>query len=117
MRLSLSAALVAAAGFAALGTARAAIVERIVAVVGDRPILKTDLETRSRPFVFQVMQKVPTGAQQTAAISQLNKELLEKMIDEELETQAAARAKITVTSEEIDGGLRNIAASQNMSLT
>lgn len=100
-----------------LGTAapaEAVVVERIVAVVGDRAILLSELRDRARPYLVAVQQKIPTGAQQAAAESQIFKELIEKMIDEELEAQAASKARVTVTSEEIDNAVQNIAASQGM---
>jgi peptidyl-prolyl cis-trans isomerase SurA len=94
--------------------AEAIVVERIVAVVGDRPILMSELRTRARPFLIQIQQKVRSGAEQAAAESQVFKDMLQKMIDEELEAQAAEKASITVTPDEVDSALRNIAASQNI---
>jgi len=94
----------------------AIVVERVVAVVGDRPILLSELRRRARPFLLQVAAKVAPGAQQAAAESQIFKELIEKMIDEELITQAAEKASIGVTSDEVENALRNIAASQRMSV-
>ena len=92
--------------------AEAVIVERIVAIVGDKPIFLSELRARGRPFLLQIQQKVPPGPQQNAAESQMFKELIEKMIDEELEAQAAEKARITVTSDEIDNALKNSAAAQ-----
>jgi peptidyl-prolyl cis-trans isomerase SurA len=97
--------------------AGAIIVERVVAVVGDRPILLSELENRTRPFRLQILQKVPAGPQRSAAQDQINREMLQKMIDEELEQQAAERAHLSVTSEEVDNSLKSIAASQNLALT
>lgn len=94
--------------------AEAVVVERIVAIVGDRAILLSELRDRARPYLVAVQQKMPTGAQQAAAESQIFKELIEKMIDEELEAQAASKARVTVTSEEINNAIENIAASQGM---
>ncbi len=96
--------------------AHAIIVERVVAVVGDRPILLSELENRTRPFRLQILQKVPAGPWRSAAQDQINREMLQKMIDEELELQAAERAHVSVTTEEIDNAFKNIAASQNLSL-
>jgi peptidyl-prolyl cis-trans isomerase SurA len=90
------------------------VVEKIVAVIGDKPVLLSELRTRAKPFMIQIMQNVPAGAQQAAAQSQLLKDLLEKMVDEELEAQAAARANITVSSQEIENAFDNIAASQGV---
>lgn len=109
-------ALLAAAAFAAAAPAHAVVVERVVAVVGDRPILLSDLRTRARPFLLQIAAKVPPGPQQAAAESQVMKELIQKMVDEELESQAAERAHVNVTSEEVDNALRNIAQMQNLAV-
>ena len=54
-------------------TARATIVERIVAVVGDRPILLSELRLRARPYLLQIAQKAQPGPQRAAAESQLFK--------------------------------------------
>jgi peptidyl-prolyl cis-trans isomerase SurA len=94
--------------------AEAVVVERIVAIVGERAILLSELRDRARPYLVAVQQKLPTGAQQAAAESQIFKELIEKMIDEELEAQAASKARVSVSTEEIDNAIQNIAASQGM---
>lgn len=107
-------ALALAAAFGQPGQAQAVIVERIVAVVGERAILLTELRERARPYLFQIEQRVPDGAQRAAAESQVMKELIEKVVIEELEAQAASRAKINVSSDEIDNAIQNIAASQNI---
>ncbi len=103
---------------AAIGSdpAHAIVVERIVAVVGDDPILMSELRGRAKPFLLQIQQRVRPGAEQAAAESEVFKDLLVKMIDERLESQAAVRAGVQVTNEEIDNALRNIAAAQGMSV-
>jgi len=115
-RLILS-GLCAAATLAPALPARAIIVERVVAVVGDRPILLSELRQRARPFLLQIQLKVPPGPQQAAAESQVLKELIEKLVDEELETQAAEKAHITVTAEEVDNAIRNVAAMQGLAVS
>lgn len=114
-RIALS-ALLASAVLGSAATADAIVVERIVAVVGERGILLSELRQRARPFLIQIQQRLPPGAQQAAAESQVYKELIEKMVIEELEAQAAAKAKIQVTTDELDNALRNIAASQGLTV-
>lgn len=92
--------------------ARATIVERVVAVVGERAILLSDLKQRATPFLLKVHGQEMPDAQRNAAISQVYRATLDRMVEEELEHKAAAQARITVTSEEIDQALRVI-ASQN----
>jgi peptidyl-prolyl cis-trans isomerase SurA len=100
----------------ALGTrpASAAVVERIVAVVGDRPILLSEVQTRSRPFLLRIAQSAQNPAQQAAAESDMRRELLVRMVDERLEEQSADKAKLTVTPEEIDGAIANVAAQSRI---
>lgn len=94
--------------------AEAIVVERIVAVVGDDPILLSDLRARAKPFLLQVQQRVRPGAEQAAAESQVFKDTLEVMIDQRLEAQAAERAGITVTPDEVENAFRNIASAQGL---
>jgi peptidyl-prolyl cis-trans isomerase SurA len=114
VKRALAALALASAVVTAAPRADAIVVERIVAVIGDKPILLSELRARAKPFLIQIQSQVPPGAQQAAAQSQVLKDMLEKMVDEELMFQAAARASITVTSQEIDNAFENIAAAQNV---
>ncbi len=96
--------------------ARAAVAERIVAIVGEHAILLSDMRQRAKPFLLQIRQKVPSGAQQAAAESELYKQLIERMVDERVEMQAAERAHLSVTAEEIDSGIRNVATQQGITV-
>jgi peptidyl-prolyl cis-trans isomerase SurA len=94
--------------------ARASIVERIVAVVGDRPILLSDLRHRARPFLFRIIVSTPNPAQQAAAETEMMRDLLNRMIDDRLEEQAADKARIVVTAEEIDTAIKNVAGQAHV---
>jgi len=96
--------------------AHATVVERVVAVIGDRAILLSDLKARAQPFLIQVTQGVQPGAQRSAAISQVYKGVLDKIVDEELEERAAIQAKVTVTSKEIDEAIARVAAQNQISV-
>jgi peptidyl-prolyl cis-trans isomerase SurA len=96
--------------------AHAAVAERIVAIVGEHAILLSDMRQRARPFLLQIHQKIPSGAQQAAAESELYKQLIERMVDERVEQQAAERAHLSVTADEIDSGIRNVASQQGISV-
>jgi peptidyl-prolyl cis-trans isomerase SurA len=115
-RLALSLAAIVPAFVCASAPARAVVVERVVAVIGDRPILMSELRTRARPFLVEIAKKMPLGPQQNAAESEIFKELLQKMIDDELEDQAAQKAHISVSSDEIDAALRQIAGAQGLAV-
>jgi len=96
--------------------ASATVVERIVAVIGDRAILLSDLRDRAQPFIVQIHQNVPVGVQRNAAISQMYKGLIEKLVDEEIEQRAALSAKVTVTAREVDEALARVAAQNNITV-
>jgi peptidyl-prolyl cis-trans isomerase SurA len=90
--------------------AHATIVERVVAVVGERPILLTDLRHRARPFLSRIYATGQSAAQIAANETQMFKELLNRMIDDRLEEQAADRARLSVSLDEVDRAVSNIAA-------
>ncbi len=96
--------------------ASATVVERVVAVVGERAILLSDLRERARPMLVKIQEEVPQGAQRAAAISQTYKQVLERMVDEELEQRAANRSHVVVSAQEVDEAIGRIAAQNNISV-
>jgi peptidyl-prolyl cis-trans isomerase SurA len=96
--------------------ARATVVERIVATVGERAILLSDLKRRAEPFMLQIQQSVPAGAQRNAALSQVYKAVLQKIVDEELLEKAAAQAKVSITPTEIDEALKRVAGQNKLTV-
>lgn len=105
-----------AGSLAVASSAGATVVERIVATVGERAILLSDLKRRAEPFLLQVQQTVPVGAQRNAAISQVYKAVLQKIVDEELMEKAAAMAKVNITPTEIDEALKRVAQQNKLSI-
>lgn len=101
-----SAALVAAIA----PPAQATIVERVVAVVGERPVLWTELLRRAAPSRVQIRMQANDPNVVSAQEQEMYKELLDRMIDDRLEEQQADKAHISVSPEEIDRGIANIAA-------
>ncbi len=95
-----------ALGVVATQTAGATIVERVVAVVGERPILLSELRKRAKPFLSTLTGPASARAQ---AQSQLYSEMLERMIDEELVRRAASRAQLSVSKAEVDGAIERVA--------
>jgi peptidyl-prolyl cis-trans isomerase SurA len=101
---------VAAALLGWAATAHAVIVERIVAVIGERPVLWTELVRRG--VATRVQIRLQTHDVNVVAVQEqeMYRELLDRMIDDRLEEQQADKAHISVSSEEIDRGITNIAA-------
>ncbi len=90
--------------------ARAIIVERVVAVIGERPLLWTELVHRAAATRIQIRMQTRDANVISVQEQEMYKELLDRMIDDRLEEQQADRAHISVTPEEIDRGIANIAA-------
>lgn len=95
-------------------TAEAAIIERIVAVVGERPILLSELRQRARPHLYRIALQTQNPSQAAAAETEMFRELLTRLIDERLEEQAADKAHLTVTPDEVDKGILQVAAQQRI---
>lgn len=112
--LAASAVIVSAIAAAAPRTAEASIVERIVAVVGERPILLSELRHRARPHLYRIAASTQNPTQQAAQESEMFRELLNRMIDERLEETAADKAHLTVSPEEVDNGIRQVAAQTKL---
>lgn len=96
------------------GVVQATVVEKVVAVVGERAIFLSELRQRAHPFLMQIYQRVPPGAQQAEAIDALSRQVLLRMIDDMLERQLAEKHHITISAEEIDAALDRLAAMQSL---
>jgi peptidyl-prolyl cis-trans isomerase SurA len=90
--------------------AHATIVERVVAVIGERPVLWTELLQRAAAQRIQIRLQTHDANVVSVQEQEMYKELLDHMIDERLEEQQADKAHIHVTPEEIDRAISNIAA-------
>jgi peptidyl-prolyl cis-trans isomerase SurA len=108
--LALGAVLGAASMLGAPGRAGAVIVERVVAVIGERPVLWTELVRRSAPTRMQIRMQTHDANVVAVQEQEMYRELLDRMVDDRLEEIQAEKAHIAATSEEIDRAISNIAA-------
>jgi peptidyl-prolyl cis-trans isomerase SurA len=112
------ATVLACATFVAARPAHAIIVERVVAIVGERPILLSELRHRARPRLTLValnavqagMDPANVPMQLAAAEPKAMKETLDEIIDERLMEQQADKAHISVSIDEVDRGIKAKAA-------
>lgn len=95
----------------------AVTVERVVAVIGDKAILLTDLHRRARPRLMQMYGQIPDGPQRAAAQSQILTAQIQVMVDEELVNTAAARAQQRASAEEVDQALSYAAKVRGLTLS
>ncbi|WP_394848498.1 SurA N-terminal domain-containing protein [Pendulispora brunnea] len=93
----------------------ATIVERIVAVVGERAILLTELRKRAKPFLMQIYKAPTTPAVRAGQETQVYREVLDRMIDDMISEQAATRAHLVVSAPEVDRAIRTVAEGQKLS--
>jgi parvulin-like peptidyl-prolyl isomerase len=91
-------------------------IDRIVAVVGDRPLLLSELRARAAPLLPKLDEKKLTGAAREKAERDLASDLLQRMIDAELVAQAADRAQIQASAAEVDEAVARIAAQNKLSV-
>ena len=97
----------AGATMAAARGAGARMVEKIAAVVGENVVLASEVEEKAGPLLADV-SKVPDPDKRAARASALRREVLERLIDDELILQQAVELKLTVTSEQIDSSIDEI---------
>ena len=102
------------AGLLAALSVQAAVlpVDRIVAVVNDGVIMESELETRLRTIKGQLEQrntKLPPEAT-------LRKQVLERLIINHLQLQAAERTGVRISDERLNTSIARIASQNKMSL-
>ena len=110
--LALSLAAPAARG----DTPKPVVVDRVVAVVGARPLLLSELRARAALSLPALDKANLSPEARVKAERELAREVLEVMVDAELVAQAAARAKIDAPPAEIAAALANIAAASKISV-
>ena len=74
--------------------AAARMVEKIAAVVGENVVLASEVEEKAGPLLADV-NKIPDPDKRAARASSLRREVLDRLIDDELILQQAAELKLT----------------------
>ena len=100
------------ATLAAPARAEPVVIDRVVAVVGARPLLLSELRARAAPMIALLHTLSPAPGAKVER--DLVNDVLQKMVDAELVAQAAERARIEATSVEIDAALARVAAVNRM---
>jgi peptidyl-prolyl cis-trans isomerase SurA len=94
--------------------AQAIVVERIVAVVGEQPILLSELRQRARPFLLRIYAEAQEKGLGQDWIKRnegdMFRELLGKLVDERLVSLAADKLNTQVSSKEVDDAMKLRAA-------
>ncbi len=89
------------------GRAEARLVEKIAAVVGDNIILASEVEEKAAPLLADA-NRISDQAKRSARATALRREVLDRLIDDELILQQASDLKLTVTNEQVDQSIDEI---------
>ncbi|MGE0547276.1 MAG: peptidylprolyl isomerase [Kofleriaceae bacterium] len=89
------------------------IFERVVAVINDAIILRSELDARMIPVIGEA-QQIADPRERERRIDKLRGQVLDEMVNEELIVQAASEAKIEVESSEVQAALDEIKSSNNL---
>ncbi len=89
------------------------VFERVVAVINDSIVLRSELEARMVPVVGEA-QQIADPKERERRIDKLRSQVLDEMVNEELIVQAAEAAKIDVESTEVQAALDEIKSSNNL---
>jgi peptidyl-prolyl cis-trans isomerase SurA len=102
--------LAAALGLVLLGmanVAQARVVEKIVALVGDDIVLQSEVEDRAAPLMAEIAA-IANPTEREARTNAIRREVLERLIDDQLLAQQATELKLTVGNDEIDRAIEQI---------
>ena len=97
----------------AASSARADVIERVVATVNNEAIFLSDLRKRAVPFLPQVAEAA-TETERMSRLKDLYDELLNYLIDEQLVRQLATSSGIRVTDADVDSAIENLRLQNNM---
>jgi peptidyl-prolyl cis-trans isomerase SurA len=89
------------------------VVEKIAAVVGENVILASEVEEKAGPLLAEA-SRIPDPGKRSARASALRREVLERLIDDELILQQATDLKLSVTSEQVDASIEEIKRQNNI---
>ncbi len=91
------------------------LLDKVVAVVNDDIITKTELEAETDQFIQRIVQSTPP-AQVAATIAKVRSEILQRVIEERLIRQLAQQKKISVSADEFNAAYQNLLNGNNMTV-
>jgi peptidyl-prolyl cis-trans isomerase SurA len=87
--------------------AHARVVEKIAALVGDDLILQSEVEDRAAPLLSDIAS-IANPSEREARTNAIRREVLDRLVDDQLLTQQATELKLTVSNDEIDRAIEQI---------
>ena len=94
--------------------AQARVVEKIVALVGDDIILQSEVEDRAAPLLAEVAG-ISNPSEREARAGGIRREVLERLVQDQLLLQQATELKLTVSGDEIDRAIEQIRRDYGLS--
>jgi peptidyl-prolyl cis-trans isomerase SurA len=86
---------------------QARVVEKIAALVGDDIILQSEVEDRAAPLLAEVAS-ISNPTEREARTNAIRREVLDRLVQDQLLQQQAAELKLTVSGDEIDRAIDQI---------
>lgn len=87
--------------------AHARVVEKIAALVGDDLILLSEVEDRAAPLMADIAA-IANPSEREARTNTIRREVLDRLVDDQLLAQQATELKLTVSNDEIDRAIEQI---------
>lgn len=103
------------AGLFADVSAKAEPLDRIAAIVADRPIFLSELRRRARPHFYRIDFMGGDAKEREMVKAATMRDLLQRLIDERLEAAEATKLHLTVDDSEIEAGMKAVAAQSKLS--
>lgn len=100
---------------AMVSDARAEVIERVVAVVNDDAIFLSDVRQKAAPYLPRLADVPPM--QQQAALDQLYRQIVERLVDDHLIHQAGEEMDISVSRAEVDRAVDRVRTNAGLDET
>lgn len=91
----------------------ARVVEKIAAVVGTNIILASEVEEKATPLMAEVSRITDPG-KRSARATALRREVLDRLIDDELIAGQAAELRLSISPEQVDASIAEIKRQNNI---
>ncbi len=99
---------------ASFGSAKEAVIDRIVAIVNNDIITLSELNDATRPYKEQIAASDKSRADKKEMIRSLERDILDKMVDRTLTRQEAAKHNIIVSDADIQSAIENFKKQNNL---
>ena len=92
---------------------QARVVEKIAAVVDNNVILASEVEEKAAPLMVEV-SRITDTSKRAARSAALRREVLDRLIDDELIASQASELRLTVSPEQVDASIAEIKRQNNI---